>query len=142
MSFRRTLAKSARHLLVAATGLWIAVALASIAQARDLGQWGGQASSVRKWFENLMMPDHPLASCCGAADGYWADEFEMKNGRYVAIVTDTRRDGPLQRAHVAPGTRFVVPNSKVTTSPNNPTGHGWIFVMAGVVYCYLPPAGV
>lgn len=97
---------------------------------------------MHRWFESLMMPDHPVASCCGAADAYWADDFEMKDGRYVAIVTDTRPDGPLQRAHIAPGSRFVIPDNKITSSPTNPTGHGWIFVMAGIVFCYLPPAGV
>jgi hypothetical protein len=116
--------------------------LVTFANARDLGQWASQNSAMREWFESLMMPDQPTTSCCGAADAYWADDFEMKDGRYVAIVTDTRPDEPLQRAHIAPGTRFVIPDNKITLSPTNPTGHGWVFVMAGIVFCYLPPAGV
>ena len=128
---------------IAGGALMIAfVVLATLAHARDLGQWGAEETAMRQWFRGLMMPDHPMASCCGAADAYWADDFEMHDGQYVAIITDTRADAPLQRAHIAPGTRFVIPNEKITTSTTNPTGHGWIFVMAGNVFCYLPPSGV
>jgi hypothetical protein len=118
--------------------LWIVV----LANARDLGQWGGQDSAIRDWFHSLMMPDHPMASCCGSADAYWADSFEVKGNQYVAIVTDMRPDGPLHRQHIEPGTRFLIPNNKITSGKENPTGHGWIFVLAGIVYCYLPPGGV
>lgn len=110
-------------------------------QAHDRGQWGEQ-SPTRQWFESLRMPDTPSASCCGAADGYWADDFELKDGQYVAIITDTRPDGPLERPHIPPGTRFVIPEGRVTFAPDNPTGHGWLFVNAGTVFCYLPPSGV
>jgi hypothetical protein len=133
---------TARYPLAAVSILMASLAFAELADARDLGQWGEQQSPIREWFESLRMPDHPLASCCGAADAYWADDFEVSNGKYVAIVTDTRTDGPLHRAHIAPGTRFVIPAAKITMSRDNPTGHGWIFVMAGIVYCYLPPTAV
>jgi len=125
-----------------AAGIFGLVLLGGAANARDLGQWANRESPTRHWFESLRVPDQPSASCCGAADAYWADDFEVKNGEYVAIVTDTRPDGPLERAHIAPGTRFVVPGNRITRTPDNPTGHGWIFVLSGIVFCYLPPSGV
>ncbi|HXD46397.1 MAG TPA: hypothetical protein VN655_14815 [Pseudolabrys sp.] len=132
----------ASGLLLARCALAAAMLVCTVAaQARDLGQWGEQ-SPTRQWFESLRMPDTPSASCCGAADGYWADDFELKDGEYIAIVTDTRPDGPLERTHIAPGTRFVIPEGRVTFTPDNPTGHGWIFVTSGTVFCYLPPSGV
>lgn len=129
-----------RYAFAAATAATV-LSFAGGAEARDLGQWR-DASPTRQWFESLRMPDTPSTSCCGAADGYWADDFELKDGQYVAIVTDTRADEPLERAHIPPGTRFVIPEGKVTFAPDNPTGHGWLFVMSGVVFCYLPPSGV
>jgi hypothetical protein len=91
-----------------------------------------------------MRPDMPDSSCCGEADAYWADSFEMDraSGQYVAIVTDERDDQPLGRPHVPLGTRIIVPNAKIKWSAGNPTGHGVIFMSGGIVYCYVPPGGV
>lgn len=58
------------------------------AHARDLGQWEVTRPEIAKWFRGLMQPDNPGIPCCGEADAYWAESFEMKNGEYVAIVTD------------------------------------------------------
>src|SRR5262249_28275914 len=77
--------------------------LASPAAARDFGQWQDQSPDVRKWFQKLMQPDVPLMSCCGEADAYWADSFEVDEDRYVAIITDERPDGPTRPP--APGVR-------------------------------------
>ena len=33
---------------------------------------------------------HPTLSCCSEADAYWADSFEVDDGRYVATITDER----------------------------------------------------
>ena len=66
------------------------LALSSPASARDLGQWENQPTYVRQWFQKLMQPDNPLMSCCGEADAYWADSFEVDDGRYVATITDER----------------------------------------------------
>jgi hypothetical protein len=115
--------------------------LAAFANARDLGQWGGEDAAMRDWFRGLMMPGHPTISCCGVADAYWSDLFEVDGDQYVAIITDTRPDGPLGREHVAPGTRLLIPNDKITWAKANPTGHGWVFMIGGIVYCYLPPSG-
>lgn len=48
-----------------------------------------------------------------AADAYYADLFETDGDRYVAIITDTRDDAPLERHHVELGTRILVPNTKL-----------------------------
>ena len=117
--------------------------LASPTAARDLGQWEIQPLQVRQWFQKLMQPDDPTASCCGEADAYWADSFEVDESRYVAIITDERPDAPLGRPHRMVGERILVPNHKIKWDEGNPTGHGIIFLgTSGHVYCYVPPGGV
>lgn len=70
-----------------------------------------------------MQPDRPNLSCCGEADGYWADSYEVKGDQYVAIITDTRDDTKLgRRQHIEAGTRVAVPNSKIKWGSGNPTG--------------------
>ena len=119
------------------------VLLASPSAARDLGQWENHPPHVRAWFQKLMQPDLPTVSCCGEADAYWADSFEVDEDRYVAIITDERPDGPLGRPHRQSGEKIVVPNHKIKWDDGNPTGHGIIFIgMGGQVYCYVPPGGV
>jgi len=90
-----------------------------------------------------MQPDNPNLSCCGLADAYWADSYEVKGDQYVAIITDTRDDLKLGRAqHIEAGTRVTVPNNKIKWDRSNPTGHGIIFIgIGGDVFCYLPPGG-
>ena len=100
-------------------------------------------ATVRAWFRELMQPDHPLVPCCGEADAYYADSFEVDGDRYVAIITDTREDAPLGRPHIPSGTKIVVPNHKLKYDRGNPTGHGVIFVnLARDVLCYVVPGGV
>jgi hypothetical protein len=112
-------------------------------EARDLGQWEAGDPVVREWYQALMQPDNPAASCCGEADAYWADSFEVDGDRYVAIITDPRPDEPLRRKHIDIGTRIVVPNHKLKWDQSNPTGHGIIFLSRGdYVYCYVAPGGV
>jgi hypothetical protein len=105
--------------------------------ARDNGQWENSDLVMRQWFWTLMQPDNPTSSCCGEADAYWADGVEVKDGLVLAIITDTRPDEPLGRAHVPVGTRFVVPPEKLKWDRGNPTGHIVIFLNAidGTVYC-------
>jgi len=118
----------------------------STAAARDYGQWDGVDPAVQEWYRTLKQPDNKTISCCGEADAYWADSFEVDGDRYVAIVTDTRPDGPLYRPHVEPGTRIVIPKHKLKYDQGNPTGHGIVFLGSpnkddNGVYCYLPPGG-
>jgi hypothetical protein len=88
--------------------VWAAVLVLSIckAPARDLGQWDGLDPLHRKWFDELMRPDVPDFRCCGLADAYWADSYEVKGDQYVAIITDTRDDTPLACRHIENGKRF------------------------------------
>jgi hypothetical protein len=117
--------------------------LVSVADARDYGQWETVDPVIREWYQSLMQPDNPGASCCGEADAYWADYFEVDGDKYIAIITDSRPDEPLRRKHIAVGTRFVVPNHKLKFDKSNPTGHGVIFLSkSDYVYCYVAPGGV
>ena len=111
--------------------------------ARESEEWGNSDASVREWYKKLMQPDHPRISCCGEADAYWADSFEVEGDHYIAIITDDRPDKPLNRRHIESGTRLSVPNYKVKFDAGNPTGHGVIFIgVQGEIYCYIPPGGV
>ena len=98
--------------------------LMSVASARDFGQWEATDPVIREWYQALMQPDNPAVSCCGEADAYWADLFEVDGDKYVAIITDSRPDGPLRRKHIDVGTKIVVPNHKLKYDQSNPTGHG------------------
>lgn len=113
------------------------------ANGRDDGQWEETDATVRAWYRELMQPDNPMVSCCGEADAYYADSFEVLDGKYLAIITDTRDDKKLGRPHIPSGTKIVVPNHKLKHDRGNPTGHGVIFVNTTLdVYCYIVPGGV
>jgi len=110
--------------------------IAATAFARDGGQWQGQDARVREWFEHLKQPDHPRLSCCGEADAYEADNFEVEGDHYIAIITGHRAVKT-----VPVGSRIQVPNYKMKFDAGNPTGHGIIFIGAQrQVYCYVTPA--
>jgi hypothetical protein len=110
--------------------------LSSSALARDNGQWNDRPFNVREWFQSLMQPDNPYMSCCGEADAFEADTFEVEGDHYMAVITDGK--GVLK-----PGTRIAVPNQKMKWDRGNPTGHGIIFIgNQGQVYCYVAPGGV
>jgi hypothetical protein len=119
------------------------VCVVGVANARDLGQWETGDPAIRAWYRALMQPDNPTTSCCGEADAYWADSYEVDGDKYVAIITDARPDEPLRRRHIDVGTKIVVPNHKLKYDQSNPTGHGIIFLSTGdFVYCYVAPGGV
>jgi hypothetical protein len=112
------------------------VALTLPAAARDNGQWDNQPAYLRQWFQKLMQPDNPVMSCCGEADAFEADSFEVRDDRYVAIITNGK-------GVIPEGTRIPVPNNKMKWDEGNPTGHGIIFIgSGGQVYCYVTPGGV
>lgn len=132
-----------KRLLIVALAFAVLFISIHFARARDLGQWENSDPAIRHWYETLMQPDSPTVSCCGEADAYWADSFEVDGDKYVAIITDMRDDIPLRRPHVDAGTRFVIPNNKLKFDQSNPTGHGIVFLSrGGLVYCYVPPGGV
>ena len=113
------------------------------AHARDLGQWGAVDPALRKWYEALMQPDVPTASCCGEADAYYADEVHVRGGRTYAVITDERPDEPRGRPHVDIGTEIEIPEHKLKWDRGNPTGHGIVFLSRNkYVFCYVQPGGV
>ena len=114
------------------------------ANARDLGQWEASDPTIRGWYQALMQPDNPAVPCCGEADAYWADSYEVtQDGEYVAIITDERPDEPLRRKHFDVGTKIVIPQRKLKYDQSNPTGHGIVFLSSGgAVFCYVAPGGV
>ena len=116
---------------------FIVLALSAPAAARDDGQWASSPTNIRQWFQSLMQPDHPQISCCGEADAFEADTYEVEGDHYVAIITGGKTVYP-------PGTRIPVPNEKMKWDAGNPTGHGIIFLQIGTakVYCYVAPGGV
>jgi len=116
----------------------------SNANARDVGQWGDQSPYIRQWFQKLMQPDNKSTSCCGEADAYEADSFEVEGDHYVAIVTNGAGDLAHGKPEIPNGTRIAVPNHKMKWDDGNPTGHGILFLQVGTnqVYCYITPGGV
>lgn len=125
----------------------VLAALATLlpAAARDNG-WEMTPPKERNWFQGLMQPDNPMMSCCGEADAYQADDYEVHGDQYVAIITDERSDefsNGAFRPHIPVGTRIVIPNQKIKFDQANPTGHGYVFIGSnGQLYCYCPPPGV
>jgi hypothetical protein len=130
-------------------GLWFVLALALMAfacarktHARDLGQWEAADPAIREWYQSLMQPDVPTASCCGEADAYWADEIHVRDGKTYAIITDDRPDEPRGRPHIDVGTEIEIPNNKLKWDKSNPTGHGVVFLTRALyVLCYVQPGG-
>ncbi len=126
--------------------LAVAVGLAIAVHNANSHEWSSDPETS-DWFHTLMQPDNPNVSCCGFADSYLADQFEVDdNGDYIAIITDERDDNipddvihpsvsdedydsdPRVRQHRAVGTRIHVPHLKVGCTKPNPTGHGVLFM--------------
>jgi hypothetical protein len=118
--------------------LLLLLVLGSAAFARgtpDSQQWADAPPDVRAWFKSLTQPDDPTMSCCGEADAFEADTFEVEGDHYVAIITDGK-------GVIESGTRIPVPNYKMKWDAGNPTGHGIIFIgPQKQVYCYVTPGG-
>jgi hypothetical protein len=85
-----------------------------------------------------------MVSCCGEADAYWADSYEVEGDQYVAIITDEPPDAPLKRVHRPVGTKILIPKQKLKFDQSNPTGHGIAVLNPSNndVWCYLAPGGV
>ena len=61
---------------------------------------------VRQWFQRLRQTDKPRNSCCGEADAFEANLFEIDKDRYVAIITDGKGEIPN-------GTKIPMPNQQI-----------------------------
>ncbi len=122
-------------LILILTPIVVAIGVVA-AKARDDGQWADVPANIRQWFQSLKQPDHPRLSCCGEADAFEADSFEVEGDHYVAIITDGK-------GMIPNGTRIPVPNQKMKWDAGNPTGHGIIFIgPQRQVYCYVTPGGL
>ena len=93
-----------------------------------------------EWYQALMQPDVPNASCCGEADAYWADEVHVRDGKTYVTITDDRPDEPRGRPHVDIGTEIEIPNNKLKWDKSNPTGHGIVFLSRNRLRILLRPA--
>ena len=115
---------------------FVLLLVAAPAPARDNGQCTNSPTNVRQWFQRLMQPDNPRVSCCGEADAFEADRFEVEGDHYVAIITGHRAVTAIPL-----GSRIPVPRQKMKYDAGNPTGHGIIFIDAQRrVLCYVTPA--
>ena len=89
-----------------------------------------------EWVRTLMQPDNPMVSCCGEADRFETDDYEVVNGELYAIITTGE-------GQMFNGLHVKVPPGKLKWDAGNPTGHGQIFMNGpNNVYCYVPPGGV
>jgi hypothetical protein len=134
-----------RWLAVIILGLATLILMMSFhfARAHDLGQWENSDPTIREWYQSLMRPDAPSASCCGEADAYWADEVHVRGGKTFAVITDDRDDAPRGRPHVAVGTEIEIPDHKLKWDRSNPTGHAIVFLSrGGFVYCFVQGSGI
>ena len=121
----------------------IPLLFASRCHGHDAGQWGNSDPVVREWYQGLMQPDNPSASCCGEADAYWCDDYFARDGKAWCRITDDRPDEPRHRPHVDIGTEIEIPPHKLKWDRANPTGHGVVFLSRGLyVFCYVQPGGV
>lgn len=136
------------------TGLWTRLAIVVLvafavgwagikaAGAHDGGQWEAADPAIREWYQALMQPDNPKASCCGEADAYWCDDYRFENGKAFCNISDDRPDAPRGRPHVDVGTEIEIPPHKLKWDRGNPTGHGVVFLSRqGFVFCYVQPGG-
>lgn len=133
-----------RNFLISA--LLASTIIGGAASARDLGQWSKVDPKISAWFKRQMQPDFPQRSCCGDSDAYEADLFEVKDGKFYAVITDTRDDRPLLRVHINAGTRVEIPPEKLSQPNDDPniSGHGLVWIVVtewgSGVYCYRRPA--
>ena len=112
------------------------------AEAHDSGQWDGGDPAIKAWYQSLMMPDIPTASCCGEADAYWCDDIHVKDGKTSCLITDDRDDAPRNRPHIDIGTKIEIPDHKLKWDRGNPTGHAVVFMSRqGFVYCFVQTSG-
>src|SRR5258708_19752038 len=81
--------------------------------ARDLGQWEAVDPAIKQWYQALMQPDVPTASCCGEADAYWADEIHVRDGKTYAVITVDRPDDPPALPHIPIRTKIQLPNKQL-----------------------------
>lgn len=150
-----------RMMFVAALSCALVATIATPTHARPAQQWAQASPERQQFFKNAMRPDgsSPPVSCCGDADAYETDMWEVgPNHELIAVLTCNDpenckhatttwdEEGYEIPIPVFPaGKRVIIPPSKVLAphQPDNNTGHGWVFLnTSGDVLCYAPPAGL
>ncbi len=141
----------------------LAVFIASAASAGDGYQGrpsvcdnipsGPRADRCHYWVQTVQRPDVPGASCCGEADAFMADDFELgPNGELYAIITGTYPDTTFTdeegNTAIAPapyqkGMKILIPPEKLIRrlEDANRSGHGVVYLRPsnGEVLCYAAP---
>src|SRR5713226_6912131 len=79
--------------------MW-ALLIAANAFARDGSQWDGQDSRIKEWFEHLKQPDHPRLSCCGEAEAYEADSYQVEG------ITTSQSSPDIAPPRTSPGSHI------------------------------------
>jgi hypothetical protein len=79
------------HNLVAIS-VFLATAFNVAAIAKPGGDWSKTPQEVREWIARQKQPDNPAFCCCGEADAYFADAYEVVDGKVFATITDDRDD--------------------------------------------------
>lgn len=103
-----------------------------------------------RWYQSLVQPDAPGASCCGVADAYWCDGLHTKtdylgNIHNFCTITDDRIIPNRTPAPI--GMEIEIPDRKMMngkTTGGNPTGHSIVFLSSGLnyVYCFILSGGI
>ena len=91
-----------------------------------------------------------LVSCCGEADAYEADQYEIApDGEFYAVLTcnEPKNCETIMGKKVRPpGQKYRIPPDKflIPGAPLNNTGHGWVFLnpTTNEVYCYSLATGI
>lgn len=119
---------------------------------------GPRFEACNAWISTVKRPDYRLSSCCGEADSFIADDFELdKDGNLYAIISADYPDvapgysedadgNPQQGSPITGlkrGTRILVPPEKRNVLPEdaNRSPHGVVFLFPGTttVLCWFPP---
>lgn len=84
-----------------------------------------------------------VSACCGTADSYCADYWELTKEGYVAVWINDTSKSPECIHHDKDGKRIAISVDKLQKEPRNTTGHGIIFINnKGEGTCYFPGAGI
>lgn len=111
-----------------------------------------KVQTCQEWLSNTKQPDNRMVSCCGEADAFITDNYEVdKDGNLWAIITE---DYPVPQVNPGynklefkKGDKIHIPNNKINIprlDGGNPSGHSITFINPynGQVYCYFGPTGV
>jgi hypothetical protein len=141
--------------------LWLA-AVAALFLILTRSVWAGGWSDnpkIQEWLQST-----PVHTCCAAADGFLSDEYDRvrpgegghTEGGVIAHITDNDDDPPCWewydeendmrgtacRRKVPQQRDYFVPESLIVYLPQNPTGHGVLFLPSGgTPKCYFLPSG-